>query len=117
MCRPGWKGVRSSNIDTAANDGKAFFLDLPLTSPHYPVAPAARFKGRSKAGDYGDFVVQTDHAVGEVLDALQRSGVAEKTLVMFTSDNGPEVVGEVNPGAYARIKTYGHSSSMGAPRG
>ena len=54
MCRPGWKGVRSSNIDTAANDGKPFFLDLPLTSPHYPVAPAARFKGRSKAGDYGD---------------------------------------------------------------
>ena len=48
--------------------------------------------------------MQTDHVVGEVLDALKRSGVAEKTLVILTSDNGPEITGEVNPGAYDRLQ-------------
>ena len=61
-------------------------------------------------------MVQTDHVVGEVLDALKRSGVAEKTLVILTSDNGPEISGEVNPGAYDRLKEFGHAS-MGDLRG
>ena len=104
------------HIEKAAKGGKPFFLYLPLTSPHYPVVPGAAFQGKSKAGEYGDFVVQTDHVVGEVLDALKTSGVAEKTLVILTSDNGPEISGEVNPGAYDRLKEFGHAS-MGALRG
>ena len=102
-------------IEKAAKRDKPFFLYLPLTAPHYPVVPAA-FRGKSKAGEYGDFVVQTDRVVGEVLDALKRSGVAEKTLVFLTSDNGPEISGEVKPGAYDRLKKYKHSS-MGSLRG
>ncbi len=113
---PGLERRAVAYVETAAKGGKPFFLDLSLTSPHYPVVPAASFRGKSQAGEYGDFVTQTDHVVGEVLDALKRSGVAEKTLVIFTSDNGPEVTGEVDPGAYDRIQAFGHAS-MGFLRG
>lgn len=122
---PGWKLVEVlpelekravEYLAKAPKGDKPFFLYLPLTSPHYPVMPAAAFKGTSQAGDYGDFVVQTDHVVGAVLDALQRSGVARETLVILTSDNGPEITGEVNPGAYDRLKAFGHAS-MGTLRG
>ena len=47
---------------------------MPLTAPHYPVVPAAKFHGRSQAGDYGDFVAQVDDTVGEVLAALAPRG-------------------------------------------
>ncbi len=122
---PGWKLVdvlpglekrAVEYIEKAAKGDKPFFLYLPLTSPHFPVVPSAAFKGKSKVGDYGDFVMQTDAVVGSVLDALKRSGAAENTLVIFTSDNGPEISGEVNPGAYDRLKQFGHAS-MGALRG
>lgn len=94
---------------------KPFFLYFALTSPHYPVVPDPEFRGKSGAGDFGDFVVQTDAVVGQVFDALKRTGVAENTLVIFTSDNGPEVV-EIRPGAYDRLKECGHAS-MGKLRG
>ena len=103
-------------VETTAKSGQPFFLYLPLTSPHYPVVPAPEFRGKSGAGEYGDFVVQTDWTVGQVLDALKRSGVADNTLVIFTSDNGPEVASEVTPGAYDRVRQFQHSS-MGALRG
>jgi arylsulfatase A-like enzyme len=113
---PGLEKRAVEYIAAAAKGDKPFFLYLPLTSPHYPIVPAAAFKGKSKAGDYGDFVVQTDHVVGAVLDALKQSGAADNTLVIFTSDNGPEITGEVNPGAYDRLKGFGHAS-MGRLRG
>jgi arylsulfatase A-like enzyme len=113
---PGLEKRAVGHIATAAKGGKPFFLYLPLTSPHYPVVPSAEFKGTSKAGDYGDFVMQTDAVVGQVLDALKAAGVADNTLVIFTSDNGPEVSGEVKNGAYDRLKDYGHAS-MGTLRG
>lgn len=103
-------------IETAAKGEKPFFLYLPLTSPHYPIVPSPEFKGKSQAGEYGDFVVQTDHVVGQVLDALKRTGVGDKTLVILTSDNGPEITGEVKPGAYDRLKQFQHAS-MGDLRG
>lgn len=103
-------------VETQAKNRQPFFLYFPLTSPHYPVVPAPEFQGKSGAGDYGDFVFQTDWTVGQVLEALQRAGVADNTLVLFTSDNGPEISNEVHPGAYDRIPQYGHAS-MGALRG
>jgi arylsulfatase A len=66
---------------------------------------------RSKAGEYGDFVHQSDWTIGQILDALQRVGIAENTLVLFTSDNGSEITGEVKPGVYDRAQQYGHRSS------
>jgi arylsulfatase A-like enzyme len=100
-------------IESAAKTGKPFFLYMPLTSPHYPIVPAKEFRGKTTVGDYGDFVAQTDWCVGQILEALQRAGVADNTLVIFTSDNGPEITGEVNPGAYDRIQRYQHHSIDG----
>ncbi len=100
-------------IESAAKGGKPFFLYVPFTSPHYPVVPAPEFRGKTTVGDYGDFVAQTDWSVGQILGALQRSGVADNTLVIFTSDNGPEITGEVKPGAYDRIQQYQHHSIDG----
>jgi arylsulfatase A-like enzyme len=65
-----------------------FFLYLAFLAPHVPIAPAPEFQGKSQAGRYGDFVQQLDFCVGQVLDALQSSGAAENTVVIFTSDNG-----------------------------
>ncbi len=111
-------------VEEAAGRGRPFFLYFPLTSPHHPVVPTAEFRGRSQAGDYGDFVVQTDWSVGQVLAAVDRAGVARDTLLIFTSDNGPEItrlnnLGTKNVmpvGAYDRVRQYGHAS-MGPWRG
>ena len=103
-------------VEETAKTGKPFFLYFTLTSPHFPVVPSDEFKGKSKVGDYGDYVMQTDWTVGQLLESLQRAGVADNTLVIFTSDNGPEVSGEVNPGVYDRAQQYKHYS-MGPLRG
>ena len=65
-----------------------FFLYFPLTAPHKPVLPHPRFRGRTQLGPYGDFVVQVDDTVGSVLQAIDRTGLAANTLVIYTSDNG-----------------------------
>ncbi|MCA9120523.1 MAG: arylsulfatase [Planctomycetaceae bacterium] len=71
------------------SEGKPFFLYLALPSPHTPWLPQEQFRGKSGAGLYGDFVMQVDAGVGRVLDALDATGVARDTLIVFTSDNGP----------------------------
>ena len=68
--------------------GKPFFLYLPLTSPHTPILPSKQWQGKSSLGKYGDFVMETDWAVGEVMAALEKAGIASNTLIIFTSDNG-----------------------------
>jgi len=68
---------------------KPFFLYLPHTFPHTPLAASERFKGRTGMGLYGDAVAEIDWSVGEILGALKRHGLEENTLVIFTSDNGP----------------------------
>ncbi|TVR57314.1 MAG: arylsulfatase [Spirochaetaceae bacterium] len=103
-------------IDSRSTSGEPFFLYLPLTSPHSPVVPNEQFKGTSGAGNYGDFVCEVDWVVGEVMKALDRAGLAENTLLVFTSDNGPEHRTPDDIGAFERIREYGHSS-MGALRG
>ncbi len=88
-----------------ANASEPFFAYVPLTSPHKPVIPAPEFVGTSKCGAYGDFMVETDFRVGQILETLDSLGLAENTLVIFTSDNGAE-------NTYAqRLKIYGHASS------
>lgn len=67
---------------------KPFFLYLPLTAPHTPWMPVDAFRGRSRAGYYGDFVAQVDATVGRLLDVLDEMKLADNTLVVFTSDNG-----------------------------
>jgi len=75
-------------VNRRATAEKPFFLYLPLTSPHTPVVPTAEWQGKSGLNAYGDFVMQTDWSVGQVMDALEKAGIAANTLVIFTSDNG-----------------------------
>ncbi len=65
-----------------------FFLYLAFAAPHVPINPAQDFRGKSAAGLYGDYVEQLDYCTGLVLDALEKQGLAQNTLVIFTSDNG-----------------------------
>ena len=84
---------------------KPFFAYLAFNSPHYPIVPNEEFRGKSKAGYYGDFVIETDAQVGKVLDALDKAGVADNTIVIFTADNGAETA------AFDRLKEFDQWSS------
>ncbi|WP_162272309.1 sulfatase family protein [Thalassotalea crassostreae] len=75
------------------NKDEPFFLYMPLTAPHSPVTPNKEFLGKSKAGLYGDFVIETDWAVGQVVKALKEKGLYDNTLVVFTADNGTSIKG------------------------
>ncbi|MDF1825552.1 MAG: arylsulfatase [Verrucomicrobiales bacterium] len=76
---------------TNRDEEKPFFVYLPYTSPHKPVIPIDQFLGKSEAGAYGDFMMETDWHIGRILDHLDEFGLAENTIIIFSSDNGPEV--------------------------
>jgi arylsulfatase A-like enzyme len=82
-----------------------FFTYLAFNSPHYPIVPNKEFHGKSKAGYYGDFIVETDAMVGRVMTALEKNGLAENTLIIFTADNGAENLG------FERLEKFNHWSS------
>jgi arylsulfatase A len=71
-----------------AKNQKPFFLYLPLAAPHTPILPTREFEGKTHATTYGDFVTQVDADIGAILAALEKNGLAQNTLVIFTSDNG-----------------------------
>jgi arylsulfatase A-like enzyme len=71
-----------------AGDGRPFFLYLPLAAPHTPLLPTAAFEGSTHTTLYGDFVAQVDADIGRLLDALDRTNLADDTLVIVTADNG-----------------------------
>ncbi len=71
------------------DDSRPLFLYLALPSPHTPWLPTEEFLGKSGAGMYGDFVMQVDDVVGQVMASLDTAGISDETLVFFTSDNGP----------------------------
>ena len=96
----------TAHIAERAKAGLPFFLYLALNSPHTPIVPSKEWQGKSGLGDYGDYVMETDWAVGEVLAALEQAGVADNTLVFFTSDNG------CSPQAGAsKLEAQGHFAS------
>jgi arylsulfatase A len=97
-------------VEEAAASGRPFFVEFAPAVPHTPIAPSSAFRGKTGVGAYGDVVHELDDSVGRILDALERSGVASETLVVFTSDNGPETH------AYERLRETGHAS-MGPLRG
>lgn len=68
---------------------KPFFVYLPFSMGHVPNLPSKEFKGRSRIGQYGDKLMEGDFHVGEIMDALEELGVADDTLLVFISDNGP----------------------------
>ena len=74
-----------------SNPGKPFFLYHSMQAVHLPSFAADGFKNKTRSGPHGDFIFEMDYVVGELLKTLERLGVADNTLVMFASDNGPEV--------------------------
>ncbi|MEO1011844.1 MAG: arylsulfatase [Bacteroidota bacterium] len=107
-----------SYLDEVGKKGKPFFLYLSLTSPHVPLYPTDEAKGKSEAGDYGDFVVDVDNLVGKVQAQLEAIGLAENTIVVFTSDNGsparvedPKKGEPYHKGSGEVIKQFGHKAN------
>lgn len=90
----------------ASKEGKPFFLYFPLNSPHTPIVPPEEWIGKSGINLYADFTMQTDHCVGQVLAALDETGIAENTLIIFTTDNG------CSPQAnFPELEAAGHKAS------
>src|SRR5439155_2103869 len=90
----------------AAKAGKPFFIYMPLNAPHTPIAPTPEWLGKSGLNPYADFVMETDWAVGQVMDALEKGGLVESTLIFFTSDNG------CSPSAkFEELAAKGHNPS------
>lgn len=75
-------------IQDRAKKDQPFFLYFAQTSPHEPVVPSAAFRGKSGIAPVADFVMETDWSVGQVLEAVEKAGIADNTLVVFTADNG-----------------------------
>lgn len=86
--------------------GQPLLLYVALPAPHTPWLPSEPFEGRSGAGMYGDFTMMVDHEIGRVLHALEKAGMADDALVIFTGDNGPVWYP-------ADVERFGHDSAGG----
>jgi len=110
---PTWARKADEYITARAEVDEPFFLYLPMTSPHTPLSVNKRFIGRSGLDNlYADLVIETDHVFGQVLDSLEKNGIADNTLVIFASDNGCA--------HYIGVKEFSHGhceSAMEEPQG
>jgi len=77
-------------MERQAKAGKPFFMYVCLTQPHLPTEPNPAFKGRTGNGNWADMLAEMDSNVGQMLDTVDRLGIRDNTIVIFTSDNGPE---------------------------
>lgn len=117
VAAPGWKADELlelltqraiSELRRCRDDKRPLLLYVPLPSPHTPIAPSAKWRGRSGISAYADFVMETDHSIGRILMALQETGRAENALVVITSDNG------CSPAAnFVELSEKGHHPSAG----
>ncbi len=103
-----------------AHKDRPFFLYIAHGTPHHPYTVDASFRGKSAHGLYGDMIEEIDWSVGEVIKALKENGLAENTLVAFTSDNGadskPDTDGHVEKGSNLPLKGWKGSSDEGGVR-
>jgi len=88
-CLPLFTTKANDYLKSRSGNTNPFFLYLAFAGPHAPWLPSREFRGKSAVGDYGDFVVMVDYCIGKVLQTLEKQGLAENTLVIFSSDNGP----------------------------
>ena len=111
-CRRGWvaPGFEHEKVDLVFLDkskawltqhvkreaGKPFFLYHAMQAVHLPSFAAPEFQGKTKAGPHGDFIAELDYIVGELMATLEKLGVADDTLILFSSDNGPETTSVVH---------------------
>ncbi len=103
-------------IDQQDSD-KPFFVYVSLTSPHTPITVAPQWQGKSELGDYGDFVMQSDHVIGTIVDAIDAAGCGDNTLIVVTSDNGcaagPSKTDEmIAKGHYPSAQYRGYKSDL-----
>jgi len=87
-----------------SSDDEPFFLYLAYHMPHVPLFVSPEFQGRSEGGIYGDVIEELDAAVGQILNHLRNEALAENTLVLFTSDNGPWTVFGTHGGSAGRLR-------------
>lgn len=85
---------------------KPFYIYMPLPSPHTPIVPTEKWQGKSGIGRYGDFMMQTDDLVGQVVKALETKGISENTLLIVTSDNGCSRAAN-----FKALESHGHFAS------
>ena len=81
-----------------------FLLYLPHTAVHTPIHPGTAFRGKSQNGRFGDWVEEVDWSVGQILSSLQKNHLAENTLVLFTSDNGPWLIKGTDGGSAGPLR-------------
>jgi arylsulfatase A len=98
-----------------AHREKPFFLYLAHAMPHLPFEASEPFKGKSGRGEYGDVVQELDASTGRILELLRRQGLAERTLVLFTSDNGPERNTPASAGPFSGTKHTVHEGGLRVP--
>jgi len=99
-----------------ANRDGPFFCYLPHTMPHVPLETSETFAEVSKRGDYGDVIEELDWSVGRILETLDRLGIDEETLVLFTSDNGPWLSQEIDGGSPGHLTDGKFTVWEGGPR-
>jgi len=122
---PGWRfekvlpRITQRCVDYIADRAKKddpFFLFFPMTSPHTPINPSERFKGKSGISKYADFLMETDFSAGQVIEALDRHGLSGNTLVIFTTDNGTSPKCKFDEleqkGAHLRENWRGHKADI-----
>ena len=99
-----------------ANKDRPFFLYLPHTAVHTPIHAGEKFRGKSGNGRFGDWVEEVDWSVGQVLDTLRELKLHEKTLVIFTSDNGPWLIKGADGGSAKPLRAGKGSTWEGGVR-
>jgi len=99
------KAVYVINEQTKSNN--PFFLYFPLPAPHTPILPSKEFQGKSGTNEYGDFVMMVDDVVGKIMSSLKENGIAENTLLFFTSDNGCSPMAD-----FEELAILGHDPSF-----
>jgi arylsulfatase A len=103
-------------IASSATSNQPFFLYFPLTAPHTPILPAPGFRGKSGLNPYGDFCLQVDDVVGQLMDAVDRLGITGNTLLIFTTDNGcspsADLPGLAALGHYPSYVFRGHKADI-----
>lgn len=93
-----------------------FFLYLPHTMPHVPLYASPAFEGKSKRGLYGDVIEELDWSVGQVVEALKKNGIEDNTLVIFTSDNGPWLIFDIEGGSAGNLRNGKGTTFEGGQR-
>ena len=103
---PNLVGRAEKYITEKSKEKDPFFLYLALTAPHTPILPSKEFQGKSGLNDYGDFVLMVDVMIGKVMAAIDKAGIGNNTILVFTSDNGCSPMAN-----FEELKLKGHNPS------